>query len=104
LKSWHFISTASWLWRHIDHMTIIDKQRIAAVRTLEARGYDFNDPANFEGDALHALLLSRALELVGCTEGSPEEAELEAIADAIEGYEAIRWPDGKAPGGKAELD
>ena len=27
----------------------------------------------------------------------PEEAELEAIADAIEGYGAIRWPDGKGP-------
>jgi hypothetical protein len=33
------------LWRHIDHMTIIDKQRIAAVRTLEAKGCVFNDPA-----------------------------------------------------------
>jgi hypothetical protein len=66
-------------------MTIIDKQRIAAVRTLEARGYDFNDPANFEDDELHALLVLRADELVGCTEGSPEEAELKAIADAIEG-------------------
>ena len=59
-----------------------------------------NDPAAFEGDALHALLVLRADELVGCTEGSPEEAELEAIADAIEGYEAIRWPDGVIPGWK----
>ena len=74
----HFISTAPWLWRHIDHMTIIDKQRIAAVRTLEARGYVFNDLATFEADALHALLVLRADELVGCTEGSPEEAELKA--------------------------
>jgi hypothetical protein len=81
-------------------MTIIDKQRIAAVRALEARGYVFNDPADIEADALHALLVLRADELMGCTEGSPEEAELEAIADAIEGYEAIRWPEGKVPGGK----
>ena len=81
-------------------MTIIDKQRIAAVRALEARGYVFSDPADIEADALHALLVLRADELVGCTEGSQEEAELEAIADAIEGYESIRWPEGKVPGGK----
>jgi hypothetical protein len=84
-------------------MTIIDKQRIAAVRTLEARGYVFNDPATLEADALHALLVLRADELGGCTEGSPEEVELEAIADAIEGYEAIRWPNGKVPGGKGDF-
>ena len=64
------------------------------------QGLRLQHPANFEGDALHALLVLRADELVGCTEGSPEEAELKAIADTIEGYEAIRWPDGKAPGGK----
>jgi hypothetical protein len=81
-------------------MTIIDKQRIAAVRALEARGYVFNDPADIEADTLHALLVLRADELVGCTEGSPEEAELEGLADAIERYEAIRWPDGKVPGGE----
>ena len=94
----HVISTRLWLWRHIDFMTIIDKQRIAAVRALEARGYVFNDPADIEADALHALLVLRADELIGCTEGSPEEAELEAIADAIEDCEAIRWPDDKIPG------
>ena len=92
----------------------IDKQRIEAVRTLEALGYSFADdkwrradcdtstaalvPA--EADALHALLVTRADELVGCTEGSPEESELEAITDAIEAYEAVRWPNGKIPGGK----
>jgi hypothetical protein len=31
---------------------------------------------------------------------SSEEAELEAIADAIEGYDAIRWPDSKIRGEK----
>jgi hypothetical protein len=51
-------------------------------------------------DQMHALLVARADELMGCTEGSPEEAELAALADAIDGYEAVRWPDGKAPGGK----
>jgi hypothetical protein len=100
LKRTPTLSTEARSRRHIDHMTIIDKQRIAAVRALEARGYVLNDPADIEADALHALLVLRADELVGCTERSQEEAELEAIADAIEGYEAIRWPEGKVPGGK----
>ena len=51
-------------------------------------------------DAMHALLIKRADELVGCTEGSPEEVELAAIADAVDAYEEKRWPLGKVPGGK----
>jgi hypothetical protein len=39
-------------------------------------------------------------ELVGCTEGSPEEEELSALADVIDAYEAKRWPLGKVLGGK----
>ena len=92
----------------------IDKQRIEAVRTLEVLGYTFagdkwrradNDAAPAalvpaEADALHALLVMRADELVGCTEGSDDERELGAITDAIEAYEAVRWPEGKIPGGK----
>ena len=51
-------------------------------------------------DRMHALLIIRADELMGCTEGSPEEAELEILTDAIEAYEAVRWPEGKILGGK----
>ena len=53
-----------------------------------------------EADAMHALLIKRADELVGCTEGSPEEEELRAFADVIDAYEAKRWPSGKMAGGK----
>ena len=51
-------------------------------------------------DAMHAALVKRADNLMGCLEGSPEEAELASIVDAIEAYEALRWPTGKIPGGK----
>ena len=91
-------------------MSTIDKQRIAAVRTLEDMGYVFRDewiapagvtaPMTAEADAMHALLVLRADDLEGFTEGSPEEAEFKNIADALEAYEAKRWPGGKVPGGK----
>jgi hypothetical protein len=87
---------------------IIDKQRIAAVRKLEAMGYTFHEhdwtgpaiPATFEADAMHALLVLRADAIEGCTGGSEEEREFAMIAEAVEAYEAIRWPDGKVQGGK----
>jgi len=49
---------------------------------------------------MHALLVQRADVLEACQKGSVEEAELEVIVDAIEAYEAKRWPHGKVPGGK----
>ena len=59
-----------------------------------------NDAAPPLTDDLHALLVKRADELAGCTQGTAEEGELAAITDAIEAYEAVRWPGGKIAGGK----
>jgi hypothetical protein len=97
-------------------MSTIDKQRIAAVAKLQALGYSFSltdgwtppgcpsDAAVLsstgEADAMHAVLTRRADALQGRSEGSGEEAELERIVDAIEAYEAKRWPEGREPGGK----
>ena len=97
-------------------MSMIDRQRIAAVATLEALGFVFSVaegwtapanaatpaglPSTAEADAMHAVLMARADALDGCAEGSPEETELKSIANAIEAYEAKRWPNGKEAGGK----
>jgi hypothetical protein len=95
-------------------MRNIDRQRVAAVRTIEHLGYPLAghkrlQPANdtaapLDADALFALIIERAAELASrlarCTDGSDEERELEAIADAINTYEAVRWPGGKVAGGK----
>jgi len=51
-------------------------------------------------DRMHAVLVQRADELLGCTKNSPEEAELAALTDVIEAYELQRWPTGKIAGGK----
>ena len=90
-------------------MSIIDRQRIAAVKALEAMGIQFSEDkwlvpdatgGSPEADAMHALLLHRADQLEGCIEGSAEEQELLAIVNAILAYEQKRWPEGKIPGGK----
>ncbi len=91
-------------------MSNIDRQRIAAVRKLEQMGYTFADgdwvqPANEAvapviTDALYALLVRRADALMTCPEESVGACELAAITDAIEAYEAVRWPGGKTDGGK----
>ena len=51
-------------------------------------------------DRMHGLLMDRADALMGCTENSPEEAELAALTDVIKAYERQRWPEGRIPGGK----
>jgi hypothetical protein len=53
-----------------------------------------------EPDGMHAALVRRSDALASCLEGSEEEAELKAIANVLEAYEAKRWPLGKESGGK----
>jgi hypothetical protein len=97
----------------VGDMSMIDKQRIGAVRMMEGLGYSFdgvswNAPmigwlagsVTDDADAMHALLVLRADKLAGCVEGSEEEAELKKIAETIEAYETKRWPDGVVPRGK----
>jgi hypothetical protein len=91
-------------------MSDIDRQRVTAVRILQEIGYLFRDgdwvrgpvasPSTAETDRLHALLVMRADELESCPKGSSDEAQAEAIVDALEAYEAVRWPEGKVWGGK----
>jgi hypothetical protein len=50
--------------------------------------------------AMHALLVLRADTIAGSTENSEEAIELALIAEAVEAYEAKRWPNGKEDGGK----
>ena len=87
-------------------MSDIYRQRIAGVKTLLALGFAWHEgrwvkPASLaaallpEADALHALLVDRADQLVACTENSPDEDELVAIGEALEAYELKRWPEGK---------
>jgi hypothetical protein len=71
-----------------------------AVEALGARMTATAERFWYESDAMHALLIKRADELMGCIEGSPEEEELRALVDAIDAYEAKRWPSGKMTGGK----
>jgi hypothetical protein len=92
-------------------MSEIDRQRIAGVKTLLALGFTWHEggwvkPASLENpllseaDALHALLVDRADQLMSCTENSSDEDELIAIGEAIEAFELKRWPEGKELSGK----
>ena len=56
-------STPPQLQRHTGRMSIIDKQRIAAVRTLEAMGYVFRD----EWIAPAGLTCRQRLKRMPCT-------------------------------------
>ena len=79
-------------------MSFIDRQRVEAVRFLEAQGYAFEDghwkpaigdtPATLEGDAIHAMMVRRAEAIAGC---AGHEVELESLTIAINAYESVRW-------------
>lgn len=80
-------------------MSRIDRQRVEAVRFLEAQGYTFEDgvwkqPAGGgagpapEGDVIHAMMVRRAEAIAG---RAGHEVELESLTIAINAYESIRW-------------
>src|SRR5262245_526293 len=96
-------------------MSMVDKERIAAVTKLQAIGYcfdgaDWQPPAPAgpapklvawaEADALYAQLVQLADKLDGCAEGSVQEAVRYALAEAIDGYQSVRWPGGRTADGK----
>jgi hypothetical protein len=92
-------------------MNTIDRQIMSAARALEddeAPTRSLSPAAAAPGPMLRAadsmlpVLVSRADALMGSTEGSPEEEELASITDAIEAYEAVRWPQGKFEAARAE--
>jgi hypothetical protein len=89
-------------------MSEVDRQRIAAVRALEALGHCFRDgrwqppiqpQCCPEADALHSLLVSRADTLIGCTAGSTDQDELEAL---VRRSRPMRPCDGPPGGSMAE--
>ena len=76
-------------------MNNLDQKIMAAERDLAAFAQGgFTSPwaelVQTPADKMHALLVERADALMGCTEGSPEEAELATLTDAIEAYETVR--------------
>jgi hypothetical protein len=48
-----------------------------------------------EADRMFTLLVKRAAELAECSLGSPEEEEFDRLVNAIEAYEAKRWPESR---------
>jgi hypothetical protein len=81
---------------------------LRTARVLQALGYTYRGGEwlllagaplllTAEADAMHGALMRRQDALVGCTDGLDEEAGLKTIVDAIEAYEAKRWPLGKDP-------
>jgi hypothetical protein len=73
-----------------------------ARKASEAVGARMNATAErfwHESAAMHALLVKRADELMGCTRAHRKRKNC-ALADVIDAYEAKRWPSRKVAGGK----
>jgi hypothetical protein len=79
-------------------MSLVDRQRIEAVRILKAQGYAFEEgrwkppggttPPALEGDTIYAIMVRRVEEITAC---DGHEAEFESLTIAINAYESIRW-------------
>jgi hypothetical protein len=90
-------------------MSEVDRQRIAAVRTLEALGYCCRDGEGWrppqaaatwqEADALYRHLAEYVNRLAK-HHVFPDQTELRVIGRALEAYEAKRWPGGRKVGGR----
>jgi hypothetical protein len=86
-------------------MSTIDKQRNYGRQEARAprlcvrqRRLDAPDQRRGPSSSDHGCAARPTGDLEDCTEGSDQEHELAAITDAIEAYEAVRWP-GKISGG-----
>jgi hypothetical protein len=88
-------------------MSEVDRQRIAAVRTLEALGYCYRDGEGWrpaqgttswqEADALYWLLVEY-VDRLARHHVFPDQTELRVISRALETYEIKRWPGGRKVG------
>src|SRR5262245_45829613 len=87
-------------------MSATSRQAKSTVKTMKELGYTCDNGVWTSSpeavahlarvaDKMHALLVERADELDGCTEGSSEETEYTKLIEAIDAYEEQRWPDGK---------
>jgi hypothetical protein len=56
-----------------------------------------------EADAMLTLLINRAAQLSRCRAGSPDDEEFDCLANAIEAYDAKRWPASPRSSGASRL-